>query len=226
MNSRSGQRNLTFGENSQNLRIFGRFSPLTFRIITRLSSKSYSMIALFFQTLIFPRKLHTLTIGKIRINWFSPSSTFGDNSRNPWIFWSFFPLTFRIIARFFSYLFFHRKTSYFNDWQNQNKLTLHQFHVWGKITKSLDFWEFFPQIFRIIARFFANFYFHKKTLYLNDWQNRNKLIFPHFHFWGKLTKSSDFWEFFPPNFQNNYTFFCKLLFSHESSILYILAKSE
>ena len=173
MNSRSGQRNLTFGENSQNLRIFGRFSPLTFRIITRLSSKSYSIIALFFQTLIFPRKVHTLTIGKIRINWFSPSSTFGDNSRNPWIFWSFFPLTFRIIARFFSYLFFHRKTSYFNDWQNQNKLTLHQFHVWGKITKSLDFWEFFS-----------------------------------------------------PNFQNNCTFFCKLLFSQENFILERLAKSE
>ena len=125
---------------------FWAFFPLTFRIITRLSSKSYSMIALFFQTLIFPRKLHTLTIGKIRINWFSPSSTFGDNSRNPWIFWSFFPLTFRIIARFFSYLFFHRKTSYFNDWQNQNKLTLHQFHVWGKITKSFDFLGvFFPK---------------------------------------------------------------------------------
>ena len=127
----------------------------------------------FFHTCFFTGKLHTSTIGKIRINWLSTNSTFEEKSRNPWIFGSFF-----------------------------------------------------PQILRIIARFFANFYFHKKTLYLNDWQNRNKLIFPHFHFWGKLTKSSDFWEFFPPNFQNNYTFFCKLLFSHESSILYILAKSE
>ena len=41
MNSRSNQRNLTFGENSRNLRIFGRFFPLTFRIITRFSSNSY-----------------------------------------------------------------------------------------------------------------------------------------------------------------------------------------
>ena len=36
------------------------------------------------------------------------------------------------------------------------------------LTKFLDFWDFFPLIFRIVVRFFSNSYFHMRTLYFND----------------------------------------------------------
>ena len=36
------------------------------------------------------------------------------------------------------------------------------------LTKFLDFWDFFPLIFRIVVRVFSNSYFHMRTLYFND----------------------------------------------------------
>ena len=146
-------------------------------------------------------------------------SHFWGTPVNPLIFGSFFPLTFRINCTFFSNSYFPQKTSYVNDWQNQNKLILPQFHFWGKLTKSLDFWEFFSHNFKNNCSFFFKLVFSQENSYFNNWQNQNKLTLPQFHFWGKLTKSSDFWEFFPPNFQNTCTFFCKLLFSQDKFIL-------
>ena len=58
------------------------------------------------------------------------------------------------------------------------------------------FWAFFPTTFRRIGRLFPNSFFHMRNLHCNDWQNQNKLVLlrpKKFHFWGKLTKSSDFW---------------------------------
>ena len=84
------------------------------------------------------------------------------------------------------------------------------------------FWAFFPTTFRRIGRLFPNSYFHMRNLHCNDWQNQNKLVLlrpKKFHFWGKLTKSLDFWQFFFPNFQNNCTFVFKLLFLNENSII-------
>ena len=43
-----------------------------------------------------------------------------------------------------------------------------KYHFWGKLTKFLDFWDFFPLTFRIVVRFFSNSYFHMRTLYFND----------------------------------------------------------
>ena len=85
------------------------------------------------------------------------------------------------------------------------------------------FWAFFPTTFRRIGRLFLNSYFHMGNLHCNDWQNHNKLVLlrpKKFHFWGKLTKSSDIWQFFFfPNFENNCTFVFKLLFLNENSII-------
>ena len=84
------------------------------------------------------------------------------------------------------------------------------------------FQAFSPTTFRRIGRLFPNSFFQMKNLHCNDWQNQNKLVLlrpKKFHFWGKLTKSLDFWQFFSPNFQNNCTFVFKLLFLHEYYIL-------
>ena len=81
---------------------------------------------------------------------------------------------------------------------------------------------FFLTTFRRFRRLFLNSFFHMRNLHCNDRQNQNKLV-PlspkKFHFWGKLTKSLDFWLFFSPNFQNNCTFVLKLLFLNENSII-------
>ena len=142
-------------------------------------------------------------------------SHFWGNPRKSFDFWEFFPLTFRI-ARFFSNSYFPQKTLYVNDWKIRiPKLILPKLRIWGKLTKSLYFWAFFPLTFRILAHFFSNLFFHKKTSYFIDWQNQNKLKLPQFYFWGKI--------FFSPNFQNC-TFFCKHLFSQEEFYTWTIGK--
>ena len=170
-----------------------------------------------------------------------------EKSQTPWKsfgfywFWWFFPSK-ALSTRLYNSVLIIWIGSIFAS-SNTEKFFLRQSlrpkksHFWRKLTKSSDFWAFSPPdfqnnytfVFKILfnnCTFFSNSYFPQKTSYVNNWQNQNKLTLHQFHVWGKITKSLDFWEFFSPNFQNNCTFFCKLLFSQENFILERLAKSE